>query len=96
MEEIFSHSHSSVVGLDKCLGTVCNGVKSSVLEIQVLGGIVEGMRYFWGGCIGECGHYSKELGAVPSEGRIKCPQQIRKYIVDTSLEFKYSLANNAK
>ena len=23
---------------------------------------------------------------------IKCPQQIRKYIVDTSLEFKYSLA----
>ena len=25
---------------------------------------------------------------------IKCPQQIRKYTVDTSLEFKYSLANN--
>ena len=25
---------------------------------------------------------------------IKCPQQIRKYVVDTSLEFKYSLANN--
>ena len=25
---------------------------------------------------------------------IKCPQQIRKYTVDTSLELKYSLANN--
>ena len=27
---------------------------------------------------------------------VKCPQQIRKYVVDTSVLFKYSLANNVK